>query len=627
MSEVLTTIDATPMAAVLPPAPHAAPRGAPAAVESAIEIESLGKMYRLFSSPRDKVLDALGIARLMFWRRHWYREFWALRDLSLRIGRGERVGIVGRNGAGKSTLLKMIAGNVAPSEGRLRIRGKVQALMELGTGFHPEFSGRENIRASLAYQGLSMAEIREKEEEIIDFAELDEFIEQPLRTYSAGMYARLAFSTATAIEPEILIIDEILGAGDAYFTGKCVERMTRLTEATGATVLFVSHDLASVQRLCMRAVWIDRGTVRRDGECLEVVRAYSAEMRREEDLRLKARDMRVLKKQAARLESENLYDKFLLHLVPAAGTPISGKAKIYGLRLFSGDELLGDIAPGRAMDNSPDQLHALMDTPGLMDWGPPKRDSHGPYREYGNFGGRYGHAPFEFAAPKRHPIPREGLRVEIDYQTPAPVAVEAYDGDKYVRLAVLEGEGPRTARIAFRPARPDDEIEEGSPPAELLETKGSEARDTEYGEGGARLTAVRMYNSAGTETRVFVSGEPMRVEMAWEADQRLHNPVFVFCVYLPDGQCATQWIVGSRQMHREWIERSGRVLFDLDTLHLGRSAYVASAAIFKRLRTDGVEPESYHVLDRCIHFEVLQQDGAAVHRGLCHQPYRASIES
>jgi len=177
-------------------------------------------------------------------------------------------------------------------------------LLELGTGFHPEFSGRENIQSYLAYQGLSPKEIEAREEEIIDFSELEEFIDQPLKAYSAGMYARLAFSTATVIEPEILIIDEILGAGDAYFSGKCVERMNRITNDSGATVLFVSHDLSSVQALCDRVIWVNRGRIKRDGEPLSVIKEYMALVRREEEIRLRARDLRVSKKQALLLESQ-----------------------------------------------------------------------------------------------------------------------------------------------------------------------------------------------------------------------------------------------------------------------------------------------------------------------------------
>lgn len=257
--------------------------------ELAVSLTNLSKMYRLYRRPADRVLDVLGLNRWLFWRRNYYDEFWAIRNLDLQISRGERIGIIGRNGAGKSTLLKLICGNLAPTEGSVQVGGSIQALMELGTGFHPEFTGRQNIHASLAYQGLPSHRIREKEAEIVDFAELEGFIDHPLKTYSTGMYTRLAFSTATAIDPDILIVDEVLGAGDAYFAGKCFERMRRITVDSGATVLFVSHDLASVQKLCDRVVWLDRGGVRMDGEPLDVSKAYYKTVQQEEAQRLLAR--------------------------------------------------------------------------------------------------------------------------------------------------------------------------------------------------------------------------------------------------------------------------------------------------------------------------------------------------
>jgi ABC-type polysaccharide/polyol phosphate transport system ATPase subunit len=217
-----------------------------------------------------------------------YDEFWALRGISLELERGDSLGLIGQNGAGKSTLLNIVCGRLQPSSGSVTVRGNVQALMELGTGFHPEFSGRDNILSSLAYQGVIGPEARRRLDEIIDFSELADFIDQPVKTYSTGMYARLAFSTATTIAPDVLIIDEVLGAGDAYFAAKCAERMRRLAKETGATVLFVSHDIQAVQRLCERAIWIDHGEIRMAGTAFDVSKAYYADVTAREEARLRA---------------------------------------------------------------------------------------------------------------------------------------------------------------------------------------------------------------------------------------------------------------------------------------------------------------------------------------------------
>ena len=189
--------------------------------------------------------------------------------------RGERVGIIGRNGAGKTTLLKLITGNFAPTAGEVTVGGTVQALMATGVGFHSDFTGAENIRASLIYNGLPGAEIEAAFQDIVDFCELGDFLHQPLKTYSLGMRARLQFAAATAIKPDILIIDEVLGAGDAYFAIKSNERLKRLT-SSGCTVLMVTHSMSHVIQLCSRAVWINGGRIVKEGEPRDVVGAYEA---------------------------------------------------------------------------------------------------------------------------------------------------------------------------------------------------------------------------------------------------------------------------------------------------------------------------------------------------------------
>lgn len=240
----------------------------------AIECKQVTKSYRLYNGPWDMFIDHLGLRRLIPWHRSQpSREFTALRSIDLTVRRGERVGIIGRNGAGKSTLLKMIIQNFRPTSGQIKVVGSVQALMTTGLGFHPELSGIENIRSALQYGHLSDRETDETIDDIIDFVELGEFLNQPVKTYSSGMRARLQFATATAIKPDILIVDEILGAGDAYFAGKSAHRMQTLAKS-GCTLLLVSHSTAQVLQFCERAVWLEQGRIVRDGEALEVVKAY-----------------------------------------------------------------------------------------------------------------------------------------------------------------------------------------------------------------------------------------------------------------------------------------------------------------------------------------------------------------
>ena len=251
--------------------------------EISITVRDVSRVFKRYRHPRYRVLEALGFPL----PKNAYDEFWALHGISLAVRRGESLAIIGQNGAGKSTLLSIVCGRLQPSSGSVSVRGEIQALMDLGTGFHPEFTGRQNIYSALSYQGITGRAANDRLDDIVDFSELAEFIDQPVKTYSSGMYARLAFSAATAIVPDVLIIDEILAAGDAYFAGKCADRMRRLTKEAGATVLFVSHDMASVQHLCEQAVWLERGRIKMAGPTLEISKAYYASvMEREEALNL-----------------------------------------------------------------------------------------------------------------------------------------------------------------------------------------------------------------------------------------------------------------------------------------------------------------------------------------------------
>jgi ABC-type polysaccharide/polyol phosphate transport system ATPase subunit len=213
---------------------------------------------------------------LFFWRRKdYYKDFWAVKDISLEIEKGEIVGLIGANGAGKSTLLKMIAGLLDVDKGTIKITGKVTALLALGLGFHPEFTGRENIVYGGMLLGMSKKEVLGKMEDIIDFAEIGEYIDRPFRTYSAGMKARLIFATSMSIDPDILLIDEALATGDTYFVQKCSKRIEKICNS-GATIIYVSHNLWHIQQLCKKVILIDQGEILAEGDPSVVVSKYHA---------------------------------------------------------------------------------------------------------------------------------------------------------------------------------------------------------------------------------------------------------------------------------------------------------------------------------------------------------------
>lgn len=235
----------------------------------AIHAVGLSKVYRLYARPSERL-------REFFLRDppNLGREFWALREVSFELKRGETLGIVGRNGAGKSTLLQIICGTSRPTEGSITVHGRVAALLELGAGFNPEFTGRENVFLNAALLGIPEAQTRERFDDIVEFSGLRAFIDQPVKTYSSGMYVRLAFAVATAFEPDILVIDEALSVGDGAFARRSFERIMQF-KARGATILFCSHALYHIDALCDRALWLEQGRVQMLDEAAKVTAAYN----------------------------------------------------------------------------------------------------------------------------------------------------------------------------------------------------------------------------------------------------------------------------------------------------------------------------------------------------------------
>lgn len=256
----------------------------------AIRLENAGKKYLIrhnnaphYQSLRDTLAQTFRRPGRLFTKGHQAgaqsrEEFWALRDISLDIRRGERIGVIGRNGAGKSTLLKLISRITAPSEGRILLNGRVGTLLEVGTGFHPELTGRENIFLNGAILGMKKSEIQRKFDEIVSFAEIGKFLDTPVKRYSSGMYVRLAFAVAAHMETETLLVDEVLAVGDQEFQKKCLGKMKDISSNNNRTILFVSHNLGAIIRLCGRAVVLHEGRIVFDGDCQEAVNYYSTHL-------------------------------------------------------------------------------------------------------------------------------------------------------------------------------------------------------------------------------------------------------------------------------------------------------------------------------------------------------------
>lgn len=238
--------------------------------EVALKIDNLSKCYHIYDKPRDRLMQML-----LGGRKHFFREFWALRDISFTVSKGETVGIIGRNGSGKSTLLQIIAGTLSPTTGEVNSDGLLAALLELGSGFNPDFTGRENVYLNGSVLGLTHEEIRARLGRIASFADIGDYLDQPVKTYSSGMYVRLAFAVQACIEPQILIVDEALSVGDEKFQRKCFDYIDRL-RTNGSSILLVTHSTATIEKFCQRAILLHKGELHGWGPAKEIVDQYHA---------------------------------------------------------------------------------------------------------------------------------------------------------------------------------------------------------------------------------------------------------------------------------------------------------------------------------------------------------------
>jgi lipopolysaccharide transport system ATP-binding protein len=310
----------------------------------AISVKNLSKCYEVYATPRDR-LKQFVLPRLQWLMgqqpRQYFDEFWALNDVSFEIRKGETVGVIGRNGSGKSTLLQVICGTLNPTSGSVQTNGRVAALLELGSGFNPEFTGRENVYMNAFVLGLSNEEIDARFADIVAFADIGEFIEQPVKTYSSGMYVRLAFAVIVHVDADILIVDEALAVGDSFFQAKCMSRMRHIVEC-GTTILLVSHDINAVKALCRRTLWLDHGNGREFGETADVTRGYAQDWIKHINVQHRC-TTETLKKSTSEM-SEPLVDSLdvaaALRFSSRSGT---GQAQFLAFQGFCGNEPLGLI--------------------------------------------------------------------------------------------------------------------------------------------------------------------------------------------------------------------------------------------------------------------------------------------
>jgi ABC-type polysaccharide/polyol phosphate transport system ATPase subunit/SAM-dependent methyltransferase len=457
-----------------------------------IEARDLTKVYKLYEKPQQKYLDMMGLLR----KRTTVAEHYALDRVNLKINRGERVGIIGRNGAGKSTLLKLISGVTEPSSGQLRVDGSARALLEIGTGFHPEFTGRENVKAYLAQIGIAGREASRLLHEIVEFAELEEYIDQPLKAYSTGMGVRLMFATSTAVAPELLILDEVLGVGDAYFTRKSFDRIEEMCSQQGSTLLLVSHDMYSSAKLCARMVWLDRGKIVFDGEPAEAIKAYEESIREQEEHRLRKKATLALNR-----AGDGKVDAGTLWLEVATRTNMPQPSATYvselAVELPDGSRLSVPLT-GREAPLPAHAEAALVTNQGC--WGDVAEHRGRLSRVFRNYGSPYHKAAGTLRGLAALPA-GSVVVVTLASDEPCELVLRCFSQDRELFAVPLDYRGPDwlTERVALAAADRDQRI--------LLEPQGV------YGSGRLAVSDARLLDGLDRKITRVRHMDPARVQL------------------------------------------------------------------------------------------------------------------
>ncbi|OJX09385.1 MAG: hypothetical protein BGO77_07840 [Caedibacter sp. 37-49] len=621
-----------------------------------IVIRNLGKSYNLYNSNLDRIINSLVPFNYPL-KNH--TTFWVIRDLNLQINKGDRIAIIGENGAGKSTLLKILSGTVPPTEGEVDIYGKIEALLQAGVGFHPDLTGRENIHAFFAYKNISRETLKFCERDIADFTELGDFLDQPISSYSLGMLARLSFAVATCIMPEILIVDEVLGAGDAYFFGKSLERMRNFTQDKNSTVLFVSHDLNVLQKLCNRAIWIHHGEIISDGLPSDVIKMYLDYIDFRTENRHKAHEYwnksKVLQKL---IPSEEVYRSHIFNMQPeTVGKVSSPHIKINKICLYNNDNLISTIYPGKARDNDNSTRGYLVEGRDVG-WGEAIVKESLNYREINLKLAKY--SPFVFKDNICAWGEKSNLKLKV-FHSPIPkdatVAVKywvsknnAYETIGYLNVDSKDLENSREGQhnanvviseIEYRLDAIDEEnyasvIENKEITSEneldtqihtsdnqalndknkkdiikeegIAEKEENIAEQFEYSQDSPiRINQVSFINPQGENKRVLIAGEPLKIFIDYKVHSSVSDPVFAITFHSTDGTQMDHKNTELAGLKLGQITKDNKIVFSFNPLRLGPGEYVVSVAILKHLDIENwiTVPPAYDRHNRAYRLTIL----------------------
>jgi lipopolysaccharide transport system ATP-binding protein len=569
----------------------------------AIRARDLRKVYRLYSKPSYRFLDMFG---MLSSPKGKYTEHAALNGVSLDIGRGEKVAIIGRNGAGKSTFLKLVTNVIEPTSGTLEVHGTAHALLQIGTGFHPDFTGRENVFAYLAQLGVTGAEAVRRCAEVIDFAELEEYIDQPVKTYSTGMAVRLMFSTSTAITPDLLVLDEVLGVGDAYFAHKSYERIRALCEAAGTTLLLVTHDVYSAVKLCERIIWIDHGRVLMDGGGKAVVHAYEDSIRQQEEQRLRIRAQQRLRDAAAAGTSTPV----LVEVSAAGNVPQTCPVYIARLELiFAGKSF--PLPLGKEAFN--DALPARLVREGTA-WGDERAVDGRLTREFKNHGTVFHKVAGTVMLPGVADLDRStDWSIEIEYYASAPIA-----------LVVSVHSGGAAWSLGQLPSRPGEWNSHRAARSDVRDDVPAAPNGRPSAAGGASdiaMLSVEAVDSAGAAKHVFQFQETLELHIRYHIRRRaLKERAQVLVAFHRDGVDDVCRALARDLMFDGTRMPEGTIVCRFNQLRLGVGAYTVTVMIAREGYFDtqqalfySINPDVYSILSRVT--EIVVEGGGIVASG------------
>lgn len=546
--------------------------------EIIISARSLTKTYRLYTKPHYRFLDVIGLLR----GNGKYSEHHALHGISLDVRRGEKVALIGRNGAGKSTLLKLITGVTQPSSGSLGVHSQANALLQIGSTFHPEFTGRENVLSYLAHLGMTGEAAKEKLLEIIEFSELEEYIDQPVKTYSTGMGARLMFAAATAMQPELLVIDEVLSVGDAYFAHKSFERIKEMCASQHTTLLLVSHDIYSASKLCDRMIWIERGSIFADGPSVDVMRAYEESIRLQEERRLDAKRQSTL----AKVRSSGTEADVLLSFLKR-GITNTGQIWISGMRLIRDGQCLAQIDATRIADANGSGV--ILDEH-ENSWGEPATMEGRLARPLLSHGSIFNRYPFAIAQQSLAQFELdEPFLIEIDY-----LALE--EENAFIGIyrpsapSITRGGNLMFAPVGWATAR----IEMINPiDASPLDTTNPTAI-ARFGRRDIEITNVTFLDKAGNVCHQFQVGSYMAVRLCYRINKMgLSEKPTLVVAFQKDGTLRTnrfstdQLALGSDQGYE------GEITVEAAPLLLGTGHYFVTVSVFREGYFQSIESKKF----------------------------------